>query len=379
MDRDNLRMIFQRYIDRFDELNRIPEPDESFKWRVVYDYQQVFDIDAEDFPAMLKAACKISGNLVDGYTQPFSGLVCMAERDGEAEQIRELFRALYDERDGYSPDVIQPRIERFLDGCNRLIEKHYPGSFRYRNDQRSAMAYLWLIDPEHYYLVKNTECKEFAKYAEFFDDWGTYDDFKMGIFCRFCDELIEEMKATPELMAIHRSRFIGHENKMAEDHALHILLFDVIYCSYTYDLWAGLPLRTLSAHEKKKRLENRKAAQDRLERLNAVEEELAQYHDAIAAFAELSKNGELIHRQYGKGQLIDDGTSTWTIRFPEHPIEKSFDVGMLFANGVMTIQDAEFSALLDRYRSVLKKGLAGIQPRLATARKLFEEVADQLD
>ena len=56
----------------------------------------------------------------------------------------------------------QFQIDSFLEECDRLIEEYFPGSHLYKNDQRSAMAYLFLNDPDTHYLYKATECKYLA-------------------------------------------------------------------------------------------------------------------------------------------------------------------------------------------------------------------------
>ena len=100
---------------------------------------------------MLKKACRATVNMIDNYMQPFSGLVVMAEKDGEAETIRKMFRQLYAE-DGGDLTIRQQKITAFLASCDELLAKNYPSSHLYKNDQRSAMAYLWFYDPDNNYM-----------------------------------------------------------------------------------------------------------------------------------------------------------------------------------------------------------------------------------
>ena len=172
---------------------------------------------------MLKEAKDATENLIDSYTQPFHGLYELAKR--EPETVRAMLTALLED-DGGDLVARQEKIDTFLAECDQLVESYFPGSHLYKNDQRSAMAYLFLNDPDNHYLYKATEAKYMADCVGFYDDWGTMSNFKLEVFHRFCDELIEEIKATPALMATHQSRFVDAKKPMHEDELLHVLVFD---------------------------------------------------------------------------------------------------------------------------------------------------------
>ena len=112
----NLNKVFNNYIQKFEFLNNA-DNNETYKWAAVLEYQKAFDLDAEDFVAVLKKAKQASDNLIDSTVQPFGGLVVMAEKNGEAETIREMFRALYAEDNG-DLVVIQKKIDAFLAACD---------------------------------------------------------------------------------------------------------------------------------------------------------------------------------------------------------------------------------------------------------------------
>ena len=153
--------------------------------------------------------------------------------------------------DGGDLSVRQEKINAFLKSCDELLEKHYPTSHLYKNDQRSAMAYLWFYDPEHNFMCKATEAQYLANAAEFYDDWGTYASFRLDVYYRFCAALLNEIRSNTALMNIHQSRFEGHEAEMHPDINLHILAFDIIYCARTYGLYAGVEIKEHSAEDKR--------------------------------------------------------------------------------------------------------------------------------
>lgn len=273
MNTRKLTRIFENYIERFEFINRPDGMNENYKWYAVRRFQEIFDLDAPDFASMLKKACRATENLIDSSMQhPFSGLVAIAEKYGEAETLRGMFRGLYAD-DGGDLTARQAKIDAFLASCDKLLARHVPSSRLYRNDQRSAMAYLWFYDPDRYSLCKNTEARHLADIAEFYDDWGPYAAFKLDVYERFYQGLIEAMRQNSDLMAVHASRFEGHEAEMHPDTNLHILAFDMIYCVKTYSLGGNISsARKPSAEEKRLAQQRREKAEDLAKRLEAAEQ-----------------------------------------------------------------------------------------------------------
>ena len=206
MNRKNLNQIFDAYIQKFEVLND-SHNNENYKWSAIVEFQKAFDLSVSDdaLSGMLKEAKIASENLIDSYTQPFHGLVELAKPERAPDAVRAILTALLED-DGGDLVTRQEKIDTFLTECDQLVESYFPGSHLYKNDQRSAMAYLFLNDPDNHYLYKATEAKYLADCVGFYDDWGTMVNFKLDVFHRFCDELIEEIKATPALVATHQSR-----------------------------------------------------------------------------------------------------------------------------------------------------------------------------
>lgn len=170
MNTKHLGRVFERYIERFAELNEKPEPDESYKWAAVKNFQKVLNLDAPDteFAEMLWNAKKATENLIDSSMQPFGALCEYAER--EPQTVREMLRDLFAE-DGGDLAVRQEKIDIFLRRADELKEKYFPRSYMFVNTQQSAMAYLWFYDPDRHYYYKATEAKYLADCVEFYDDW----------------------------------------------------------------------------------------------------------------------------------------------------------------------------------------------------------------
>ena len=98
---------------------------------------------------------------------------------------------------------------------------------------------------------------------EFYDDWGTYTDFNLDIYHRFCDEIVEQMKNHSALMETHKSRFIGAEERMHADEQLHILVVDIIFCAKRYGLYEDIPIKDSSAPAKRLYQERKQTQKDR--------------------------------------------------------------------------------------------------------------------
>lgn len=170
-------------------------------------YRESFNPEAPDLPGMLYEAWKASENLIDSANQqPFYALVSYAKE--EPETVRKMFRELFAD-DGGNLAERQEKIIAFIQSSEELKAKYAPGSWRYTNDQRSVMAYLFFHDPEHNYLYKATQAHEFADCVEFLDDWGAGANFTLDVYYRMCDELVAAIKDSPALLQTHMKPIRG--------------------------------------------------------------------------------------------------------------------------------------------------------------------------
>lgn len=234
MNKTRLGQLFSNYIEKFEYINN-PDFNETYKWTVVEQYRESFNLDAPDLSAMLYEVWKISENLIDSANQqPFYALVTYAKE--EPETVRNMYRELFAD-DGGDLALRQAKIYAFIQKSEELKAKYAPGSWRYTNDQRSVMAYLFFHDPEHNYLYKSTQAHEFADCVDFLDDWGSGANFKLDVYYRMCDELVASMKEFPKLIQTHMSRYEDTKEQLYEDTGLHVLAFDMIYSSQVYNLY----------------------------------------------------------------------------------------------------------------------------------------------
>ena len=342
-------------------------------------FKEAFDLDAPDFAAMLKKAKQVTYNIIDSYNQPFGGLVKIAEQSTEdAEAVRELFRALLKD-DGGDLIVRQEKISAFLKGCDTLVEKYYPGSFLYKNDQRSAMAYLFFNDPDNHYLYKATEANYLSDCVGFYDDWGAMSAFKLDIYHRFCDELIAEIKATPELLKTNESRYENTTKKLHADPNLHILLFDIIYCSHTYNLYSGLSFDKVTTAERKLYQENKAKAQEMLSAVQKAESDLVQLQEAQRYFNGLiASNAPVSHKAFGELEVVAAKGEYLSVRVKKNGETKNFVLLNAIANGFLKIAADDFEEKVAQYKAVMLRE-RDISSNLSSANKAFEPYKKYLD
>ena len=223
MDEKKLSILFSRYIAKFDVLTN-SYYDESYKWVACQQFKDCWEPNRSDFADMLKKALGGIGNITDaGKMRPRKGVELFAEQ--EPDIVRDMFLALFADGD------LKTRVDRFIGSSEALVRKY--GNWSNEQTPSAVMAYLACWKPDEYFFFKPREAWKFARFVGFEDDWGAASSFKPGIYCRMCNQLIEAMRQCDELMQTNKSRFVKDGRKLWPDEALHILAYDLIFCSFS--------------------------------------------------------------------------------------------------------------------------------------------------
>ena len=126
--------------------------DEKYKWVAVQHFQKNWNIEAEDFAAMLKESFSQTYNLLQGGMYYAYQMLCaLAQQD--PEKMRSLFRLLYNEN---LPLV--DRLQPFRTGCEELLEEFRKNTAEpekaknHYQDLRALCVYLSFRYPETYFL-----------------------------------------------------------------------------------------------------------------------------------------------------------------------------------------------------------------------------------
>jgi len=270
MNRDNLERLFQNYIEHFERLNN-PENNEKYKWDAVEQVQRVWDLSAPDVSEMIKRAFSQSFNLINNrIVQPVSGLSTLARVEPEPVRAT-LGDPLMSTDDN---DEKQSRVLTFVDEINGLLEKHFPGKWKYTQDVRASLGYLSMIKPSENYMFKATPVQHFARYMEYGGDIGSGQTFSLRNYYAMCDELVEHIRTCPELMEKDRTRAVHWR-----DESFHILAYDLIYCFSVYALDSGM--KTPAPKGKASDLQQRRYREQQAAELNNQIDGLQDQIDAI--------------------------------------------------------------------------------------------------
>ncbi len=385
MNGKNLHQIFRQYIDNFDYVN-CTEHREYYKWQICEQFpalmQKALSVTPDNFVSALNDVRKCTCNIIDSYTQPMAGLVEMAKHNkGEdIEQVRQILKDLYTD-DGGDLKVRAEIIANFISRCDELMNKHFPGSFRYKQNSHSVSSLLFLNDPDHHYMFKASHCQDFADCVEFYDSWGSGDNIKLDVFHRMCDELMDAIKECPELLATDASRFDGRlkliGGSLHPDTEKHILAFDIIYCCSTYNLYNKVSYTKRNSKEKELYVSMKNKAEQLTREYEEAAAENEKLTEALEYVAEAFSVGDtVIHAKFGKGTVKSIEGMCLVADFPAKEVRGSIPV--MIANGLLKSDREGFAEKTETYRDILKK-YDSIPRRMEYAEKALEPYADYLE
>lgn len=358
MNQDNLACLFHNYIAHFQELNDPTGANEKYKWDAVEQLQKCWDMAERDLSDMIKRSFSLSYNLVNNrIVQPASGLVAVARVEPEA--VRTALNALLVDTD--NADRKQDQILDFVDDINALLEKHFPGKWKYTQDVRAAICYLSMIKPADNYMFKSTPAHYFARYMEYADDIGYGQTFKLRSYYAMCDQLVECIKANPDIIAIDATR-----NCTWSDPSYHILAYDLIYCFGVYHLKDGMkaPVSSQKAsalQQEKNRAQKTAELQVKIEQLQDQIDEIQKQIDALPKC--MLEGMTMSTRAFGKTTIIRQVDQY--LYFESGGKERQFVLPGCIVNGFLIPDD---SAIVERYQreDAMRKKLAELDNRQKT-------------
>lgn len=175
---------------------------ENYKRIAIKHFQDNWDIDAKNFHEMLKNSLKKTGNLLLSK-RFFPGGMIQDFAERYPEQVRKMFRNLFDE----TKDVSE-RIENFKQAADKLLEKYQQkeNADNHYQTANSISTYLWLHNPDKYYIYKFSEYKNVvdALDAEYKVSWGQSIDNLISCFALY-DEVCKIIKQDTELADLVRT------------------------------------------------------------------------------------------------------------------------------------------------------------------------------
>jgi hypothetical protein len=217
MNRQILKQYIHEYKTDFERVNQ----QEIYKWKAVKCFQDNWNIEATNFLEMLSQSIRLTQNLLkSGQYFPLRMLVHYATQ--RPEELRQLFRILYDEEN----DIYQ-RIQDFQNGTDSIHNSIFSGrDLNTYQDPRAIIVYLTLRYPERYFFYKFEMFKQFSERLEL-----TYRPTKgrienIGHFNSLCEIVRYELSNDQELLQLHKDRITAD---CYHDISLNILTQDFIY------------------------------------------------------------------------------------------------------------------------------------------------------
>ena len=334
MNTERLNKLIGSYINNFEMINNDVH-DENMKWKAIYHFKNNFDINASDFYEMFKYAMSESSIIINnGTVQPINGILKLITH--EPETMRQLFAMLYAEDNG-DLDARQDKIECFVDEANKLLEKYERGKWKFKQDFRSVLAYLVFYKPEENYLYKSSQSQPFFRYLEYGEEIGYGQYFKLSRYYRMCDEVREVLANDSELMATHNTRWEVVGN--TEDD-LHILTFDLIYCSIVYSFYEFQNYQKVIRKSKSDLEQERIEAEIEKKRYELAELEnlLAEEQMKLDSIPDINIEGQNVrHKMFGLGTVVKQNGTYIEVAFAQK--NSKFIVTMAFINGFLSSED----------------------------------------
>ena len=209
-------------------------------------------------------------------------------------------------------------------------------------------------------MYKATQSQVMADCIEFYDDWGTGDNIKLDVYYRMCDEILAEIKNCPELLATNQSRYDGRllmePGELHADSQLHILLFDIIYCSHVYNLFDGITFARPKSKEKQLIIEQKNKAKALQEAYEEAKNKADLLNKALQYFVSTIREvGIVKHKIHGDCDVLSVDEKYIRLRVKKSGEEKKLGLAIAIANGIIKLDTPEFDAKREEYLGILKQ------------------------
>lgn len=331
MNTENLHKLIDRYEENFYTINN-SENDEIFKWRAAKRFRDVWFSDeakSMTFSEKFSAARKDFSNIMDNsYVIPSSGVVKIAEKEQEA--VEQLFTEMLFANDNGNITMRQNNMDGFLEEFDKLRAKHFPESFKFKQDRHAVSCYLTFYAPGENYIYRYSDAETFAQHIEFGKDIGSGESFRLEHYYEMCDIIVEALKEHKTLLDKH---FTLLSDECYRDESLHLLAFDLMYCCRTYNFYSGMThaskkesIKAFSEAEARAREER-----ERQEKIEATLAEISELECRAELFREISLiNVQVTHKQEGTGVIIWQDANKIKVKYAG--CEKTYSIHRKFIN-----------------------------------------------
>lgn len=229
MVRNNIEEIISLFKNDIDNVIK----QERYKWDAITWYQNHWDIDANDFGAMIEEALSKANNLLKSANSfPYGMIVKFAKEF--PEEARNLFKTLYDEDKPF-----EERFNAFRERQDQwIIEMKKAGvnpdkSLAHYQDLHAITVYLMFQYPAKYFIYKYTPFNEFVKRIQLELPKSNQKDNvqKFNNFNTLCELILSVVKEDEDLIQMYKEKLGGN---YSEDEYLHFLTHDIFYYGGVY-------------------------------------------------------------------------------------------------------------------------------------------------
>lgn len=228
-DKEKLQTLIEAYKKKFQE----DWPGEGYKWEAVRHFREHWDIDAKkfdgNFAEMFKEATSKTNNLLSSFKKNPKYMIEKQFGILYPDETQNMFRMLSDHTHS-----LEQRINEFKSQSKELL-KRYKGddpanaTLEDYQDENTISIYLWLMDPEQYYIYKYSALTTFC---------GLIGCSRMPKHGRgtenvvFCKELLDQVRDL--LRADDGYRSMLAELAGGNDMQWNTAVVDLVYFAYKY-------------------------------------------------------------------------------------------------------------------------------------------------
>ncbi|MCM1297538.1 MAG: hypothetical protein NC311_18525 [Muribaculaceae bacterium] len=203
VERDsNLAAKLKPYIDWYKKNWELLQRLEDYKWSALEKFQKNFDIEAEDFFAMLSRSYDRDFNLLatGSFYNPLGGILKLAKYTPEG--MREAFSALYNDEVNLAHRV-DTFLETFSNLYNRLADEGIikPGGYD-KQSERAVSVYLAFHNPSQYFIFKPSLWWDFVSQTDVTYPSLTYFESKLSGYQLICEQIREVLMQDSELLTL---------------------------------------------------------------------------------------------------------------------------------------------------------------------------------
>ena len=214
--------LFQEAVDYFKKDFEANWQKNKEKLQAVKNFQDKWDINANDFASMLYSALIKARSIIEPYSGfSFSALIKMAK--DYSEDVRNCFKDLYDE----SKEDYATRIDTFINNISTIWDRYGDTEHNHYQNYNSISVYMWLQYPDKYYIYKYEASRNASIKLETNHSF-TKGKSKENIanLTKFCDEICNALNEDDELKQMVKQRI---DDSCYDDPKLKALTITFIY------------------------------------------------------------------------------------------------------------------------------------------------------